>query len=334
MDSEDERWAKIAEKNEEWLLPMKEDVADWLNRTLGERKLNAGNLMDILDNGAVLCRLAKKIHHQGSLLKKPLGKVIPPFTYKCWENAQSRSFFARDNAANFLRWCRECQINEAVLFESEDLVLHTQPRLVILCLLELGRLAAKCGIDPPGLVKLEKEIDERIAEETKLTLRNGKSTGIRKGTPAFQGRVNRAASDVGFDRPSPSSSSSASPDNSLVKLHARVLKFTQTHKDALDVKKVADGKYLIAGKIVFLRLLNDCHVMVRVGGGWDTLEHFVARHDPHHNFPSCSTVNTTPVHSARDDVKCRTRRLRRSASSPSPKTASLASASNPLGLFI
>lgn len=28
------------------------------------------------------------------------------------------------------------------------------------------------------------------------------------------------------------------------------------------------------------QLLKGRHMMVRVGGGWDTLEHFLARHDP------------------------------------------------------
>ncbi|KOB68266.1 putative growth arrest-specific 2, partial [Operophtera brumata] len=47
-----------------------------------------------------------------------------------------------------------------------------------------------------------------------------------------------------------------------------------------DVKKVGEGRYNIAGRNVFIRLLKGRHMMVRVGGGWDTLEHFLSRHEP------------------------------------------------------
>jgi hypothetical protein len=81
---------------------------------------------------------------------------------KCWENAKSQSFYARDNVCNFLKWCRRFGVKEAVLFESDDLVSHVNPRNVVLCLLEVARIACtKHHFSPsPGLVQLEQEIDQ------------------------------------------------------------------------------------------------------------------------------------------------------------------------------
>lgn len=81
---------------------------------------------------------------------------------KCWENAKSQSFYARDNVCNFLKWCRKFGVRDAVIFESEDLVSHANPRNVVLCLLEIARIACtKYRFSPaPGLVQFEQEIDE------------------------------------------------------------------------------------------------------------------------------------------------------------------------------
>ncbi|CAG2184104.1 unnamed protein product, partial [Oppiella nova] len=100
--------------------------------------------------------------------------TLAPTTTKCWENAKSQSFYARDNVSNFLKWCRKFGVRDAVLFESklllshfhyansEDLVSHVNPRNVVLCLLEIARIACtKHSFSPaPGLVQFEQEIDE------------------------------------------------------------------------------------------------------------------------------------------------------------------------------
>ncbi|XP_008563223.1 PREDICTED: GAS2-like protein 2, partial [Galeopterus variegatus] len=45
--------------------------------------------------------------------------------------------------------------------------------------------------------------------------------------------------------------------------------------------KVSEGKYQVgdSNTLIFIRILRN-HVMVRVGGGWDTLGHYLDKHDP------------------------------------------------------
>lgn len=83
------------------------------------------------------------------------------------------------------------------------------------------------------------------------------------------------------------STPSPSPTNELdrkVQLAARLMlkncKCASGKCERLKIRKVGEGKYNIAGKNVFVRLLKSRHMMVRVGGGWDTLDHFLLRHDP------------------------------------------------------
>lgn len=44
-------------------------------------------------------------------------------------------------------------------------VLQNKPRNVVLCLMEVSRLASRFGLEPPGLVQMEKEIDAEEARD-------------------------------------------------------------------------------------------------------------------------------------------------------------------------
>ena len=160
----DQIHAELVAKEKEALEIIKEDICKWLSRIILELKdISPSTFMEALDTGVALYRLVTLIQNSAATAPesgKKLNFTVPMAVLSCSVKAERGSFFARDNAANFISWCRELGVDETVIFESEGLVLHKDEKRVILCLLDVARYAERVGVSPPELVKMEREIEE------------------------------------------------------------------------------------------------------------------------------------------------------------------------------
>ena len=160
---------ELEEKESEVLFVIKQDLCKWLN-TILDVSIGPDTFIAQLDTGVLLCSVAAQIqqhsaanattttapqHKEGKSKQRqvPLGEI------QCNKKAKHESFHARDNTANFIAWCREAGVEESVMFESNGLVMHKDERRVILCLLEVARIAGDVGMTTPKLIELGKEID-------------------------------------------------------------------------------------------------------------------------------------------------------------------------------
>ncbi|XP_024613459.1 GAS2-like protein 2 [Neophocaena asiaeorientalis asiaeorientalis] len=245
---------------EQYLEAMKEDLAEWL-RDLYGLDIDAANFLQALETGLVLCQHANAVTEAAlAFLAEAPARAqsipLPRAGVSCNGAAQPGTFQARDNISNFIQWCRkEMGIQEVLMFETDDLVLRKNVKNVVLCLLELGRRARRFGVAAPSLVRLEEEIHQELRLELALP-------------PP--------------DSPQPPEAPTRPPchfrnlDQLVQSLVSRC-----TCPVQFSMVKVSEGKYRVgdSNTLIFIRILRN-HVMVRVGGGWDTLGHYLDKHDP------------------------------------------------------
>ncbi|XP_062363329.1 GAS2-like protein 2 [Cinclus cinclus] len=246
------------QSSEQYLYAMKEDLAEWL-KELYDLDIEVGTFLEVLETGAVLCSHANHITQVAGEFTRACPDVaqhlhLPTTGVTCNLTAQPGTFQARDNVSNFIQWCRkEMDIKDVLMFETEDLVLRKNEKNFVLCLLELARHASRFGMRAPTLVQMEEEIEEEIRQELDLP-------PMDTALP----RPPRKPRDL----------------NNLDQMVQHLVSCC-TCPVQFPMIKISEGKYRVGDSdtLIFVRILRE-HVMVRVGGGWDTLEHYLDKHDP------------------------------------------------------
>ncbi|KAG9487125.1 hypothetical protein GDO78_007152 [Eleutherodactylus coqui] len=274
--------------SEEYLEAMKEDLTDWLNM-LYDLDMEASTFLEALETGYTLCQHANNLNRLARDFKTQYPEAAATMRLPQKEvtfqvkGAVPSSFVARDNVSNFIGWCRkELGIPEVLMFETNDLVLRKGEKSFVLCLLEVARRGARFGMPAPTLIQMEEEIEEELSR--------CRPNADQKGYPRPQmpARPPRTLCDL----------------KNLDELVREILGCCRCPSQ-FPMIKVSEGKYQVgdSNTLIFVRVLRN-HVMVRVGGGWDTLEHYLDKHDPcrcqfaAHRAPASRPITFSPQRGA------------------------------------
>lgn len=283
--------------SEEYLYAMKEDLAEWLQTMYPHLNIAVDNFMEKLETGVALCEHANAVKAQAQeyaerkQAKKIMARsvtgsfavaqaLIQIVDVKYFNTAKPGTFFSRDNVSNFINWCRNSlKIIECLLFETDDLIMRKNEKHVILCLLEVARRGAKFGMLAPIIVQMERQIDREIAADQRKS-----GVNFNEGLDNHNGMDEDSDSDIEDEEtvlmygPVPQIIT-----NDLKSLDEMVRDLVEkcTCPTQFPMIRVSEGKYRIGDTkvLIFVRILRN-HVMVRVGGGWDTLSHYLDKHDP------------------------------------------------------
>ncbi|RDD40006.1 GAS2-like protein 1 [Trichoplax sp. H2] len=296
------------EIEKEYLTALKEDITEWINELL-VLDLMPDNLLTALEDGIVLNQLAQYVHQVGdSYFDSHTGlsrkvKKLPSKCPKYRQNASSNPFFARDNISNFITWCKQLGVPEVIMFETEDLVSQKNIKSVLLCLLEISRIAVKYGVAPTAIIALENEMDKdqgrsdcsddscetssvvsiaTVGSQTDL-FPDDKPMVKRRGNSNSPSRGTKQKSMIPVKGIKKQNEDTVEKSENAIDIDCKIQNLLAkcTCKRKFMLRKLSEGKYRVGedGPVIFIRVLRH-HIMVRVGGGWDTLRNYVDKHDP------------------------------------------------------
>ena len=213
---------------------------------------------------------------------------------------------SRDNLSQFLNFCKnELKFRTEILFESNDILEESlespEERNVIVCLIELIRVGGYFGIEVSDFLKLEQDLDDEENEGLLSESVNNSLTHCSEYDEDSKHDDSNSQSQPNNNDPKPNNpdfkESVKLPKTRKKQTVSEILKDVHTGvKNELkkctcpekfelvkmvNYKDPKKGKYRLgnSGTTLLMRILRD-NILVRVGGGWDTLDSWLLKHDP------------------------------------------------------
>lgn len=271
-----EQWA--AEQFKKSLIPMKEDLAEWITSIFHKYKiehyaLSPDTLISQLANGQVLCRLAQTFSsaHKNTPKSPVFSLRKNPGIYLC-----------RDNCANFLSWASQLGVRQVCMFESNNLVDHKNAtirdvRQVLICLLDVAKILFKSHGEStiPELIKLENDIEEdrrkniqnmvnpvkrlSIQPSRVCSLTNAPQEADLTWKPEIRSKSHCSVQNFerrtpNFAKPITRKIKSSPPPKEMLDAEVQKVMLSQPFGGRLKLERVAEGKYKIDEKLVFIRV--------------------------------------------------------------------------------
>ena len=162
-------------------------------------------------------------------------------------STSTQMFHIRANVSNFISWATMRGV--PCLFETSDLTQLRNESQVLNCIMDVARGARDCLEQLPTLITFEKQIEAQ-----------GESCG---GDADDGAEMEEGVDGVAADASAPADAEEIAEEEE---------EGDSSEKEKLVKNK--GGDYALRGQNLFIRCFNR-HVVVRVGGGWDTLRHYL-----------------------------------------------------------